>query len=686
MIILGIDTGGTFTDLVLWRDGSIQTHKVLSTPAAPEQAILAGIRDLGLTTTGLRIIHGSTVATNAVLEGKGARTLYVTNRGLGDLLTIGRQARPDLYDLQPQPRSPPVAPELCHETGGRLGADGQWIEPLTADDLAALDSALTRLEPEAVAINLLFSYLNDAAERQIEAALPAGLFVARSSEVLPVSGEYERGIATWINARVGPLVERYLERLVNGLPDARVAVMQSSGEAVAASQAARHSARLLLSGPAGGLAGAAFATVSAGAPRLLTFDMGGTSTDVAVIDGEPRLTTQTRIADYPIALPMVDMHTIGAGGGSIARLDAGGMLRVGPASAGADPGPACYGRGGQEATVTDANLVLGRLDPDGFLGGRMRLDLAAARTAIGGLAHAMGLTLAEAALGVIRLADEQMSRALRVISVQRGLDPRDFILTSFGGAGGLHVCALAESLGMTRAVVPVHAGVLSALGMLVTPPGRTLTRTRLGLLAELDDREIGAALDALTESGMSELEQEGQARSTLRIEHSLDLRYLGQSHPLNLPWTGIRSCTDAFHQAHRQAYGYPLQLPVELVNLRTRIRGAAPELELPRIPRTAHSAPHRSIPAHGCPAPVPILSREALTQGHQLSGPAIITDALATTWLAPGWVAWLDAVGNLLLEVDASAPSGVALTQLGEESIEPAALDNGGELTAIGGE
>jgi N-methylhydantoinase A len=650
MIIVGIDTGGTFTDLVLWRDGSVRTHKVLSTPTAPEQAILRGIAELGLDPTGLHVIHGSTVATNAVLEGKGARTVYVANRGLGDLLSIGRQARPDLYDLQPPARLPPVPPELLVETGGRLGADGHWVEPLTAADLDALMTAVVRLAPESVAINLLFSYLDESAERALEEAVPKGLFVARSSEVLPLVGEYERGIATWINARIGPIVARYIGRLTDGLSEARVSVMQSSGEAVTASQAGRHAARLLLSGPAGGLAGAAFAGAYAGCPRLLTFDMGGTSTDVAVVDGEPRLTTGGRIAGFPIALPMVDMHTIGAGGGSIARLDAGGMLLVGPESAGADPGPACYRRGGRDATVTDANLVLGRLDPNGFLGGRMRLDPDAAHAALSRLGHAMGISTEEAALGVVRLADEHMARALRVISVQRGLDPRDFILTSFGGAGGLHVCALADALGITRALVPVHAGVLSALGMVVTPAGRTLTRTRLGLLAEAGEAEIEAALVALAESGIAELEQEGLARADLRVERSLDLRYRGQSHTLNLPWDDVAGTIAAFHERHREHYGHRLDLPVELVNLRVRIRGPIANLALPPIVPSGRRKPRRCSDAYGCPTPVLCWTREDIGEGHRRVGPAIITDALATTWLAPGWRADLDAVGNLMLQ------------------------------------
>jgi N-methylhydantoinase A len=544
---------------------------------------------------------------------------------------------------------PPVESALCVEVDCRLGADGQWVVPLTRGEVDALKSHVARLAPESVAINLLFSYLDDSAERTLAGSLGDGPFIARSSEVLPLTGEYERGIATWLTARVGPIVARYLRSLTDGLPGASVSIMQSSGEAVSAERAARHTARLLLSGPAGGLAGATFVARAAGTSRLLTFDMGGTSTDVAVIDGEPRLTTTGRIAGFPVALPMVDMHTIGAGGGSIARLDVAGMLRVGPESAGADPGPACYGRGARIATVTDANLVLGRLDPDGFLGGRMRLDPRAAREAIAAIAQRMGVGVEEAALGIVRLADEHMARALRFISVQRGLDPRDFILTSFGGAGGLHVCALADALGMRRALVPVHAGVLSALGMLVTPAGRTLTRTRLGLLRDASDHDIAAAFGDLAEHAVSELESEGFARTQLQVAPSLDLRYRGQSHTLNLRWNRLSDIVDAFHQGHQERYGHRLDLPIELVNLRVRVRGPFPELDLPTPTTDSNARPGAFVQAFGCERPVEVLSRGTLLERGVLAGPGIIADPIATTWVAAGWYASLDAVGSVRL-------------------------------------
>ncbi len=648
--LLGVDTGGTFTDFVLYRDDRLQTHKVLSTPRAPEQAILQGIRELGLDPAQLVLIHGSTVATNAALEGKGVRTLYITNRGLGDLLTLGRQARRELYNLQPEAVEPPVPAEDCIETGGRLGADGEPVEPLTDADLETLARTVAQKRPAAVAINLLFSYLDDRFERRIEALMPESVFCSRSSEVLPASGEYERGIATWLNSWVGPLVAGYLKRLRQGLPGSRIAVMQSSGEAIAAEQAARQAVRMLLSGPAGGLVGAGFMASASGRDRLLTLDMGGTSTDVALIEGAPRLTREGRIGPWPVAVPMVDMHTIGAGGGSIARLDGGGMLRVGPESAGADPGPACYGRGGREPTVTDANLVLGRLRSDAFLGGRMTLDREAAESAVGQLARQMGLSLQAAAEGIVQVANEHMTHALRVISVQRGIDPRHHTLVSFGGAGGLHVCALARALGLRQALVPVNAGVLSALGMLATRPGRQLLRTWLGLLRERADSDILLALEQLAEEGLLELEREDIPRADIARDYSLDLRYLGQSYTLNVPWSNRAQAQLDFHERHQARYGHRMEAPVELVNLRVALRGAQPEMTLPRFQTDRPAEVEEWLDLPGVAEAVPRYARDTLAIGQLLSGPALITEMAATLWVEPGWECRMDPSGNLLLQ------------------------------------
>ncbi len=651
-MLLGIDTGGTFTDFVLFDGERLRVHKVLSTPAAPERAILQGIRDLGLPPeVPLALVHGSTVATNAVLEGKGVRTAYITNRGLGDLLTIGRQARAELYALEPSPPPEPVPPELCLETGGRLGAGGEVVEPLTEAELEALRAALVRLAPRAVAINLLFSFLDERFERAIEAVVPEGVFVSRSSALLREYKEYERGIATWLNAWVGPLVQGYLKRLTDGVPGTPVAIMQSSGTTTDAERAGSEAVHLLLSGPAGGLAGARFVAARAGRDRLLTFDMGGTSTDVALIDGDLQLTSEGQIGPYPVAVPMVDMHTIGAGGGSIARVDSGGLLQVGPESAGADPGPACYGRGGVEPTVTDANLVVGRLRPDAFLGGGMALDPEAARRAVARVAGPLGLSVEEAALGILRVANEHMARALRVMSVKRGIDARELTLVAFGGAGGLHVCALADALGMRRALAPVHAGVLSALGMLAAARGRQLSHTLNGLLAAIPEETITAELERLAVEGRTALVAEGVAVDAVRVSRSVDLRYRGQSYTINVPWEDPAAAAGAFHAAHRRLYGHRLDLPLELVNVRVALAGPEPELHLAPVPDT-DAGEKMLADLYGVGGPVAVFRRERLAANLRIDGPAVLTEQVATTYVAPGWHCLVERDGNLLLARD----------------------------------
>lgn len=377
--------------------------------------------------------------------------------------------------------------------------------------------------------------------------------------------------------------------------------------------------------------------------RLLTFDMGGTSTDVALIDGKPRLTSEGHIAGYPVAVPMVDMHTIGAGGGSIAWLDKGGMLQVGPESAGADPGPACYGKGGRKPTVTDANLVLGRLRADAFLGGGMQLDEAAARQAVRELADAMECSLSQAASGIIELANEHMVRALRTISVQRGIDPQGFTLVSFGGAGGLHVCALAEALGLQQAMVPVYGGVLSALGMLAARPGRQLSHTWQISLRSASSREIDEKLDELARQGVAALAEEGVAGDQCSLQPSLDCRYTGQSYTLNIPWQDLQRAERAFHALHQERYGHSMDIPVELVNLRMAVTGPAPRLVLAEVETVAETAAVEEI------GEVKHYRRDALIPGEIVHGPAIISEKVATTWLAAGWNCRMDGKGSLLL-------------------------------------
>ncbi|MDQ2070489.1 hydantoinase/oxoprolinase family protein [Natronospira bacteriovora] len=647
-MILGIDTGGTFTDFVLLDEGRLRAHKVLSTPEAPERAILQGLEEMGLAGRRLRIAHGSTVATNAVLEGRGAKTAYVGNAGLEDVLLLGRQNRARLYDLTPPVDRGPLTDLPRFGVSARMDHQGRELSPVDGEELAGLAQKLRESGVEVVAVNLLFSFRDPAHEQAVRAALPDDLFISLSSDVLPEHREYERGMATWLNAYVGPKVADYIGRLAEGVGESRLQIMQSSGGLMDAAVAHQRAVHLLLSGPAGGLRGALEAGRRAGCERLMSFDMGGTSTDVSMLDGDIRLSDAGYITAgegrLPVPVPMVDLHTIGAGGGSIARLDEGGVLRVGPQSAGADPGPACYGRGGTAATVTDANLILGRIPEAGF-GGGLTLDVDAARRAMQPLAEAMNRDIEAAAEGVLAVVEEAMAGALRLISVERGQDPREFVLVSFGGAGGLHVCALAEKLGMNEALVPIHAGVLSALGMTVTAPARELSRSILQPLETLSADELTTAFETLEGQAREALVQDGVAAADIRFEHHLDLRYQGQSHALNLPWQASTSDA-AFHQAHRRAYGHALDMPVELVNLRLSARGPAPALP-EALPAAAESGQGAREPAGG--APGLSISREALPTTESRPGPLRITDAVGTTWVAAGWQARRDALGNIRL-------------------------------------
>jgi N-methylhydantoinase A len=653
MAYLGIDTGGTFTDFILFDEPTrrVSIHKVLSTPDAPERAILQGIADLGIDTRDLSLVHGSTVATNAVLEGKGVRTAYITNRGLADVLSIGRQARKELYNLRPQKTPPLIPAELCLEVDSRQGASGEALACVSEHELQALCAQLEALAPESVAINLLFSFIDDSEERRIESAIrdhTAGrVFISRSSDVLPEYKEYERGMTTVLNAYVGPLMQGYLRRLQQNAPGCRLSIMQSSGGTASTHQAGRYPVQLLLSGPAGGLKGAQFAAAKSGFDRLLSFDMGGTSTDVSIIDQQIGFTTEGRIGGHPVAVPMVDMHTIGAGGGSIATVDAGGMLLVGPESAGAEPGPACYGKGGDRATVTDANVVLGRLLPGAFLGGRMTLDRHKAEQVMAALADRLGMDIYETASGIIDVVNDHMVRALRVMSVQRGEDPKGYTLVSFGGAGGLHVCALANALQMRRALVPVNAGVLSALGMLAAEPSRERSLTIKLLLKECNPVDIDEQfrqIHALAEQEL--LESTGDCE--MHAQYSVDLRYQGQSYTLNLLWDAPEELEYAFHELHESQYGHRMDIDVELVNLRLRLFGEKTAFDLPgwqasgdTYPRTAH--------VYGCAEPVSVYVRNSLSVDQCIDGPALITEPTSTTWIDQDWQARIDRWGNILL-------------------------------------
>ena len=652
--LVGIDTGGTFTDIVVMERGpdadNIRHCKVLSDPSDPSAPIVEGLRRLGLEDRPLQIIHGTTVGTNAVLEGKGARVAYVTSRGFADVLSLGRQEREQVYQLQQAEVSPPVPRDLCVEVPTRISADGKLLESINDAELEQLKTRLSELDVESVAVNLLFSFLRPQEERRIAEKLEDRWFVSCSSEILPEVREYERGIATWLNASVGPVISRYLKRLQTRLPRAGIAVMQSAGTTIAADQAADQAVRLLLSGPAGGLAAARSIARQTGNSKLMSFDMGGTSTDVALLNREIPLTGQCRLGAWPLSIPSVDIHTIGAGGGSIARVDRAGMLLVGPESAGASPGPACYGQGGLQATVTDANLLLGRIPENTLLGGYLPLNKSEAGQAVAELAVKMGCDVLEAASGIVRLANEHMARALRVISIERGHDPADYALLCFGGAGGLHACDLAELLNMKRIIVPARSGVLSAMGMLVSEPGRELSRAVLSPLAGLTDADIERGFHTLEKQALAQLKAEGCEPGSVTFRHRLELRYLGQSATIGIDWHAGGAHEASFHEAHLKASGLRLPHPVELVNVRLSARAPAVLQSIDIAQEHTDFTPGASVFVAELAQEVAIHHRAELLPGKVMKGPLLIIESAATAWIKPGWVLTPDSWGNLLLQ------------------------------------
>jgi len=655
--LVGIDTGGTFTDIVVLERGSkaggMRQCKVLSDPSDPSGPIVEGLKRLGLENKHLQIIHGTTVATNAVLEGKGARVAYVSSKGFADVLSLGRQERENVYQLKQPEIAPPVPRTLCLEVSTRIASDGSLLSACSDEELSQLKAGLDALDIESVAINLLFSFLRPQEERRIAEKLGRKWFVSCSSNILPEVREYERGMATWLNASVGPVISRYLERLQARLPLARIAVMQSAGTTIAADQAAQQAVRLLLSGPAGGLAAARSIAAQTSNPRLMSFDMGGTSTDVALFNGEIPLTGQSRLGLWPLSIPSVDIHTIGAGGGSIARVDKAGMLLVGPESAGASPGPACYGTGGTQATVTDAHLLLGRIPGGTLLGGYLPLDLPAAEQAVSKLAKEMACDGLEAALGIVRLANEHMARALRVISVERGHDPIDYALLCFGGAGGLHACDLAELLGMERIIIPARSGVLSAMGMLVSEPGRELSQAVLSPLTTLSDGDIARRFRLLETDAGAQLADEGCEPSSVVFHHQLELRYTGQSATISINWSAGGDHEKVFHEAHTRASGLRLPHPVELVNIRLSARAPAVLQSIDIRAKSKKRAVCKMVHMPELVKEVPMLHRSGLAAGESLAGPLLLTESAATAWIKPGWVVSPDEWGNLHLKVKA---------------------------------
>jgi N-methylhydantoinase A len=669
-IRIGVDTGGTFTDFVFERDGRVELFKLPSTPSDPSLAIqqgLARIRaETGARLSKVEVVHGTTVGTNALLQRRGARIALITTKGFEDVLAIGRQARPELYNLNAIKPAPLVDDELRLGVRERVVASGEVIEPLDEDDLLRLVKKLKQARVEAVAISLLFSFLHPEHEERIGAALAEiDVPLSMSNRILPEYREYERTSTVVINAYLQPLMGRYLKRL-SGIdsrggppwpPLRNLRVMQSSGGSISADVAAVEPVRTILSGPSGGVVGALRAAQSAGIQNVITFDMGGTSTDVALCDsGSIRTTNEAIVAGLPVAVSVMDIHTVGAGGGSIARVDEGGSLRVGPESAGADPGPACYGKS-LLPTVTDAHVVLGHFGGLGLLGGDFKLDEKRAHEAMSRLANDLSkvtgkrFSAIRAAEGVLSVANTNMERALRYISVERGHDPRQFALLPFGGAGGLHAIDLARALRIPTIIAPTAPGALSAVGVLVADVIKDQSRTVMVTYRPEEIGKLAKVFREMESEATMLLRKEGFVKSRQRHERSFAMRYRGQSFELEVRKT-VGDLATEFHRAHRERYGYAQeQSEIEIVSARLRSFGVVEKLPLTDI-KSGKTKPHGEVNMylHGRKTTAALYRRDQLLAGTKLQTPCIVTEYSATTLIDGDWKARIDGFGNLLIE------------------------------------
>ncbi|MBI3933911.1 MAG: hydantoinase/oxoprolinase family protein [Acidobacteria bacterium] len=684
---MGVDSGGTFTDCVLFRGSGIEVRKVFSDPQAP-RAMLEAVRELAgdEQTAPPAIIHGTTVGTNALLERRGARVVLITTAGFEDLFEIGRQNRARLYDLNPH-RHPPLIPRrLRWGLAERTAADGTVLERPAPGALRKLRHQLSRARADSIAICLLFSYANAANERAIARALHGlGLPVSVSHELLPEFREYERLSTTVINAYLAPRVGGYLTALEREAkrafsvrkpanrtktPRPHLYVMQSNGGITTAARAAREPVRTILSGPAGGVVATDWLAGLLGLDKVISFDMGGTSTDVCLLDGGTQTTRETTLAGLPIAVPVLDVHTVGAGGGSLARLDVGGALRVGPQSAGADPGPICYGRGGNQPTITDAHLILGRMDPGAFLGGGFRLDRAAAEQGFDDFlrrAHQTGTgrqrgwrSRQELAAGIVAVGTATMEKALRVISVERGYDPREFSLVSFGGAGGLHAAELARSLGLARVIVPQNPGAFSATGVLLSDIVSDVTQSILRVVPEESSalaafrRSLDGQFSQLERKARAQFRRDGFDGGAARADRRLEVRYRGQSYELGIPYTP--RFVAEFHRTHERTYGYsdPAR-SLEVVNLRIRLTIPTPKPRFRRQRLASSASPAQAlvkvepVSFGGRQTLTPFYDRARLRPRMTFPGPAVVTEYSSTTVVPPGFTSRVDAYLNLVL-------------------------------------
>ncbi len=661
---VGVDTGGTFTDFVYEAGHQFEVFKLQSTPSDPSLAIRQGLQQVasktGIKLEDIEVVHGTTVGTNALLQRRGARTALITTKGFADVLAIGRQARPELYNLNAVRPTPLVADDLRFGLRERVSANGEVLVPLDEKELTALVETLKQRKIESVAICLLFSFVHPKHEQQIARVVSSlNIPISVSHVILPEYREFERTSTVAINAYLQPLMGKYLQRLELNMP--RLRVMQSSGGSISAKVAATEPVRTILSGPAGGVVGALRTARSAGFEKIITFDMGGTSTDVALCERYGvRMTNEAVVAGLPVAVPVMDIHTVGAGGGSIARVDEGGSLRVGPESAGADPGPACYGRS-LLPTVTDAHVVLGHFGGAGLLGGEFVLDEARARKAIEALASELSkaagrkVNVVQAAEGILSVANTNMERALRRISVERGYDPRDFALLPFGGAGGLHAVELARALRIPRVILPNAAGALSAIGVLAADVVKNQSKTLMQEVGTGIEKKLDKAFREMERIAADALQREGFLKTKQRHERSLGLRYKGQSFELEIKQTA-GNIASHFHRTHQERYGYaqPKNI-VEIVSVRLRSVGIVEKLPVKRtrISRQRFAKPTRQVTAFldSKKFSVAIFERNELQPGMKLHAPSIVIEYSATTLIPAGVKAELDSFGNLIIQL-----------------------------------
>ncbi len=674
---LGVDTGGTFTDLCVLDEssGDLFVTKVSSTPANPALAVIAGIEKLiegrGILPQKIRfLIHGTTVATNALLESKGAKTALLTTEGFEDVLHIGRQNRPRLYDFRVRRPKPIVPRHLRYGLSERILYTGEVLKPLDESKTAGVVERIRDQGVRSIAVSLIHSYANPAHEEIIKSVISRVFpeaYVTLSAEALPEFREYERTSTICINAYVMPKINDYVVDLERQLRELGMAsdlyIMQSNGGVITAETARQMSARTVLSGPAGGALTGVFISRTVDKPNVITIDMGGTSSDICLIEGgRPQLTTESDIGGYPIKLPMIDINTIGAGGGSIAWIDPGGALQVGPQSAGADPGPVCYGRGGTEPTVTDANAILGRINPSYLLGGEMEIHLDEAKRVVESkIARPLGIDVLKAAEGIIAVVNANMIRGIRRVSVERGYDPRDFALVPFGGAGPLHGVELAQALNMNEIVAPAHPGIASAFGMLCADVRHDFVQTHIAVSDDVNVNHFQSIFREMEDQGIDQLCREGFSGKAVVLVRSADMRYMRQAYELSVPIKNgtlkredIFAIVDTFHSHHEKAYGYARRKEaVEFVNLRVVALGKLPQFVLPEkaslIKEGLQPTDYREVFFEGEVLKTPIYQRDDLPEDREISGPAIIEQMDSTTVIFPRYRAKADRYGNLLI-------------------------------------